>query len=780
MTSVRQGFLCEDCGEVKPETFRDSKDGQFYCRECWLEFYGGPPPLQAARSSCGGMGSPGQQLGAFASSACRPSSAVSPPSQEGPDALPEDAPRGHAAHMAVRYNSTHKNPLVSFTWRAGGQRIPFQTTVAAASSRHAAEVIARACYMKFEQGWTKDSVLEFRNQCYAKLKGKHPSGVQQPRQQRPCSQRNSVAPPHERQPLRVVGQDARGAAADAAQVRSVRAVQPQPLQHAPLPRDSAQQVAPAKRQRVEQRCSSSGIGGAAPGSFMPAKYLRLLLDDPHAPLPPKVAEVRCVRSQGSSQPDSLAAAHDEGAGHAAARARRREELVWPRAQEAQGIPHCASASSGSVRGIGASASGSRANHAMHLGPGTQPIAGNNVLQDGKACCTCSCGAFERASGRRHLTSANDRCADAAGQVEQLQEVRGVKRSSQEMDSDNEDEAPPGKRTASQREPEPESQHRPESQPTPFSFGEPEPPAEPFREESLPTPQPEEPTPLPDSQPIPVPAAPARQDEDSLPTPWQSQPTPQLDPWQLQHTVDPTPVPEEKPEPTTPIFSLPTPVPAEFCVTPGASEAAEAEAAEGQGLSLANTAVDGGMVACPAGDSPFPTVSLEMAPAPAIVSKTTTLISAAGQKDLLNFAALLLRRSKEAAAAGKAPRPRRVPGTVRSTTAAAQTTGAQEATPKPAAQSVPAPQVPAAAVKQEPRVVPTRCIGESFPATMPLKEESLVQAQEGAGAAAVIPEAMKDVAVTPPPLDANPEDAHPPPGPELLHALSARRLVPATI
>ena len=80
--------------------------------------------------------------------------------------LPEDAPAGHVAHAAVRYRGSHKNPLVVF--RFGG--VPFQTTVAAAGSRHAAEVIARACWLKFEAGWSKDEVLAFRARYYERVR----------------------------------------------------------------------------------------------------------------------------------------------------------------------------------------------------------------------------------------------------------------------------------------------------------------------------------------------------------------------------------------------------------------------------------------------------------------------------------------------------------------------------------------------------------------------------------------------------------------------------------
>ena len=141
------GGTCQDCG-LKATTFKDSNDGGLYCYECWLHFYGSPPGTAGAARA----------------------SHIEPVDQTATH-LPEDAPRGHPAHFAVKYQSAKK--VFSFQWHgAGGSRIPFQTTVpAAGNSRLAAEVIARACYMKFEQGWTKDKILEWRNQCYTRLGG---------------------------------------------------------------------------------------------------------------------------------------------------------------------------------------------------------------------------------------------------------------------------------------------------------------------------------------------------------------------------------------------------------------------------------------------------------------------------------------------------------------------------------------------------------------------------------------------------------------------------------
>jgi len=88
-----------------------------------------------------------------------------------PALLPADAPPDHIAHARCRFNGTHQNPLVSFRFDG----IPFQTTVGATRSRRAAEVIARACWLRFEKGWSKDEVLNFRNECYDHLKSRSPA-----------------------------------------------------------------------------------------------------------------------------------------------------------------------------------------------------------------------------------------------------------------------------------------------------------------------------------------------------------------------------------------------------------------------------------------------------------------------------------------------------------------------------------------------------------------------------------------------------------------------------
>jgi len=100
-----------------------------------------------------------------------------------PSQLPEDAPPDHIAHVKVKYNGTHTNPLVSFRFEG----VPFQTTVAAAGgSRWAAEVIARACWLRFEMGASKDEVLSFRNECYVRL-STGPSAAKRPRVEEPAA-----------------------------------------------------------------------------------------------------------------------------------------------------------------------------------------------------------------------------------------------------------------------------------------------------------------------------------------------------------------------------------------------------------------------------------------------------------------------------------------------------------------------------------------------------------------------------------------------------------------
>mmetsp|Transcript_57663 Transcript_57663/g.134309 ORF Transcript_57663/g.134309 Transcript_57663/m.134309 type:complete len:706 (-) Transcript_57663:63-2180(-) len=84
--------------------------------------------------------------------------------------LPEDAPVGHEAYTKVRFEAGHKWPLASFTFGSGLDRVRFQTTLNNSGSQDIAERLARACYMKFEQGASVDEVKQFRKECYDRIK----------------------------------------------------------------------------------------------------------------------------------------------------------------------------------------------------------------------------------------------------------------------------------------------------------------------------------------------------------------------------------------------------------------------------------------------------------------------------------------------------------------------------------------------------------------------------------------------------------------------------------
>eukprot|EP00434_Breviolum_minutum_P000114 symbB.v1.2.000100.t1/scaffold13.1/size649204/11 len=75
----------------------------------------------------------------------------------------QDAPPGHPAHSRVRYDP--KTERAAFTYYG----IHFQTTAAKAGSQQAAEVLARICWMQFEQKKCKEDVLSFRDKWYERL-----------------------------------------------------------------------------------------------------------------------------------------------------------------------------------------------------------------------------------------------------------------------------------------------------------------------------------------------------------------------------------------------------------------------------------------------------------------------------------------------------------------------------------------------------------------------------------------------------------------------------------
>eukprot|EP00930_Biecheleria_cincta_P004625 TRINITY_DN105544_c0_g1_i1.p1 TRINITY_DN105544_c0_g1~~TRINITY_DN105544_c0_g1_i1.p1 ORF type:complete len:817 (+),score=151.13 TRINITY_DN105544_c0_g1_i1:243-2693(+) len=79
--------------------------------------------------------------------------------------LPPDAPPGHIAHSKIKY--IHRKTVIAFQF--GPSKIALQVTLRQAGSRHAAEVIARACWLKFELGWSKDEVTKFKLECIERV-----------------------------------------------------------------------------------------------------------------------------------------------------------------------------------------------------------------------------------------------------------------------------------------------------------------------------------------------------------------------------------------------------------------------------------------------------------------------------------------------------------------------------------------------------------------------------------------------------------------------------------
>ncbi|OLP96693.1 hypothetical protein AK812_SmicGene21049 [Symbiodinium microadriaticum] len=94
--------------------------------------------------------------------------------------LPADAPAGHIAHKRVRFDAKDGNRAM---FRFKGQH--FQTCTTKAGTRHAAEVIARACWMRFEDGEDKDAVTAFRNRCYEVVSSHDAESAKRPRTSRP-------------------------------------------------------------------------------------------------------------------------------------------------------------------------------------------------------------------------------------------------------------------------------------------------------------------------------------------------------------------------------------------------------------------------------------------------------------------------------------------------------------------------------------------------------------------------------------------------------------------
>jgi len=270
---------CFDCG-ASGKTFHDPSDGGVYCKECWEECYGQLPAEGGTTSS--------SSSSLINTKTVKHSGkhVMSRPESESKDSalfsfLPDDAPHGHVAHSKARYNGHHKNPLVSFRWKSTGQDVPFQTTVAAAGSCQAAEVIARACWMKFEQGWLKAEVLKFRDECYSKLRRALSSGLCARHIDADCPISSAVPALAKSQDVRHVTKHVDvPAQANSQDVRHV-------TKHADVLRGPARksktpeklQLPPAKRIRTTPISSSSQAG------WVSEKYLRCLLDDPAAPLP---------------------------------------------------------------------------------------------------------------------------------------------------------------------------------------------------------------------------------------------------------------------------------------------------------------------------------------------------------------------------------------------------------------------------------------------------------------------------------------------------------------
>lgn len=85
--------------------------------------------------------------------------------------LPADAPAEHECWTKVKLQDVNKWPLCRFTIGTGAEKVVFQTTQrACGGSPEITERVARACYIKFEEGSTVEQVKEFRQGLYEKLK----------------------------------------------------------------------------------------------------------------------------------------------------------------------------------------------------------------------------------------------------------------------------------------------------------------------------------------------------------------------------------------------------------------------------------------------------------------------------------------------------------------------------------------------------------------------------------------------------------------------------------
>merc|ERR1712224_688580 len=84
-----------------------------------------------------------------------------------------DVPDNSPAWDACRTQISTTAPNTCFVHEGkNNKRTPFQTTMgAAAGSLLDSERICRLCWVKFQKGASKDTVLEYRAQLYAKLVG---------------------------------------------------------------------------------------------------------------------------------------------------------------------------------------------------------------------------------------------------------------------------------------------------------------------------------------------------------------------------------------------------------------------------------------------------------------------------------------------------------------------------------------------------------------------------------------------------------------------------------
>jgi len=79
----------------------------------------------------------------------------------------EDAPEGHEAHSKVKHQRKGNEGVAHFHYDTADGKVPFQTTAGACGgSRAEAQRIARLCYMKFQEGLSKQDVLRYRNRLY--------------------------------------------------------------------------------------------------------------------------------------------------------------------------------------------------------------------------------------------------------------------------------------------------------------------------------------------------------------------------------------------------------------------------------------------------------------------------------------------------------------------------------------------------------------------------------------------------------------------------------------